>query len=89
MFYSTKPGLSAYVDSPEMVSSLSGLINSIERSRAWKTSPGLSPRILMALMIRGDRRRNKYARRSPAILPTYIPSWKRWRSHLMCQETQL
>lgn len=31
MFYSTKPGLSAYVDSPETVSSLSGLINSIER----------------------------------------------------------
>lgn len=43
MFYSTKPGLSAYVDSPAMVSSLSGLINSIERSRAWKTSPGFSP----------------------------------------------
>lgn len=31
MFYSTKPGLSAYVDIPEMVSSLSGLIDSIER----------------------------------------------------------
>lgn len=31
MFYSTKPGLSAYVDSPEMVSSFSGLINSFER----------------------------------------------------------
>lgn len=43
MFYSTKPGLSAYVDSPEMVSSLSGLIGSIERRRAWKTSPGVSP----------------------------------------------
>lgn len=43
MFYSTKPGLSAYVDSPEMVSSLSGLLNSSERSRAWKTSPGVSP----------------------------------------------
>lgn len=43
LFYSTKPGLSAYVDNPEMVSSLSGLINSFERSRAWKTSPGVSP----------------------------------------------
>lgn len=42
MFYSTKPGLSAYVDSPEMVSSLSGLINSVERSRAWKSSSGVS-----------------------------------------------
>lgn len=31
MFYSTKPGLSAYVDIPEMVSSLSDLIDSIER----------------------------------------------------------
>lgn len=39
MFYSTKPGLSAYADSPEMVSSLSGLISSIERSCAWKTWP--------------------------------------------------
>lgn len=42
MFYSTKPGLSAYVDSPQMVSSLSGPINSVERRRAWKSSSGVS-----------------------------------------------
>lgn len=30
MFHSLKPGLSAYADSPEMVSSLSNLINYIE-----------------------------------------------------------
>lgn len=30
MFHSIKPGLSAYADSPEMVSSLSNLINYIE-----------------------------------------------------------
>lgn len=31
MFHSIKPGLSAYADSPEMVSSLSNLINYIEQ----------------------------------------------------------
>lgn len=44
MFYSTKPGLSAYVDIPEMVSSLSGLIDSIERVTLGKPRQE-SPRV--------------------------------------------
>lgn len=39
MFYSAKPGLSAYADNPEMVSSLSGLINYIEHDVFLKHCP--------------------------------------------------
>lgn len=55
MFHSIKPGLSAYADSPEMVSSLSNVINFIEPREKGPAGSALWPETLSIVALRRDR----------------------------------
>lgn len=55
MFHSIKPGLSAYADSPEMVSPLSNIINFIEPRGERSAGSALWPETLSIATLCRDR----------------------------------